>query len=157
MLAITVLILNLVVISSCDHKVLSQELIDFINSLNTTWKAGHNFPGWDEKHLHRLCGVLEGDVKLPLLEIKPFNAIPSSFDSRYQWPNCPTIREIYNQGNCGSRWVQMSTILHYHVYLFLQAVSSAHAMSDRYCTAFRTQVSISAQDLLTCCSSCGNG
>ena len=113
MLAITVLILNLVVISSCDHKVLSQELIDFINSLNTTWKAGHNFPGWDEEHLHRLCGVLEGDVKLPLLEIKPFNAIPSSFDSRYQWPNCPTIREIYNQGNCGSCWVQMSTILHY--------------------------------------------
>lgn len=31
--------------------------------------------------------------------------IPESFDAREQWPDCPTISEIRDQGSCGSCWV----------------------------------------------------
>lgn len=33
--------------------------------------------------------------------------LPKEFDSRKQWPNCPTIREIRDQGSCGSCWVNI--------------------------------------------------
>ena len=41
----------------------------------------------------------------------------------------------------------------------VQAVAAAEAMSDRICIATKgkTSVRISAQDLLTCCDSCGFG
>lgn len=41
--------------------------------------------------------------------------LPTEFDSRLQWPNCPTIREIRDQGGCGSCW----------------AFGAVEAMSDR--------------------------
>lgn len=41
--------------------------------------------------------------------------LPENFDSREQWPNCPTIREIRDQGSCGSCW----------------AFGAVEAMSDR--------------------------
>lgn len=31
--------------------------------------------------------------------------IPTEFDARIQWPYCPTIREIFEQGKCASCWV----------------------------------------------------
>jgi Papain family cysteine protease len=31
--------------------------------------------------------------------------IPENFDAREQWPDCPTIQEIRDQGSCGSCWV----------------------------------------------------
>ena len=31
--------------------------------------------------------------------------LPIYFDAREHWPNCPTIKEIRDQGNCGSCWV----------------------------------------------------
>lgn len=41
--------------------------------------------------------------------------LPESFDARTQWPNCPTIQEIRDQGSCGSCW----------------AFGAVEAMSDR--------------------------
>lgn len=32
--------------------------------------------------------------------------LPDSFDPREQWPNCPTLKQIRDQGNCGSCWVK---------------------------------------------------
>lgn len=32
--------------------------------------------------------------------------LPDSFDPRQQWPNCPTIQQIRDQGSCGSCWVR---------------------------------------------------
>jgi cathepsin B len=33
------------------------------------------------------------------------NDIPESFDAREAWPHCPTLREVRDQGSCGSCWV----------------------------------------------------
>lgn len=43
------------------------------------------------------------------------NDLPTEFDARLNWPNCPTIREIRDQGSCGSCW----------------AFGAVEAMSDR--------------------------
>lgn len=34
--------------------------------------------------------------------------LPANFDPRDQWPNCPTLKEIRDQGSCGSCWVRSS-------------------------------------------------
>lgn len=31
--------------------------------------------------------------------------IPESFDARQQWSDCPSTKEIRDQGSCGSCWV----------------------------------------------------
>lgn len=33
--------------------------------------------------------------------------IPAFFDSRTKWPNCHTITNIRDQGQCGSCWVSL--------------------------------------------------
>nr|ATU82521.1 venom C1A protease 3 [Lethocerus distinctifemur] len=126
---------------------LSDEFIDYINSLQTTWKAGRNFQK-DVKYsyLKGLMGVHPGSasVKLPVKPHEEINAeIPEEFDSRKEWPDCPTIGEIRDQASCGSCW----------------AFGAVEAMSDRICIHSKGQLNVrlSSQDLLTCCSSCGFG
>ncbi|XP_072371602.1 cathepsin B-like [Scyliorhinus torazame] len=70
--------------------------------------------------------------------------LPKNFDSREQWPDCATIKEIRDQGSCGSCW----------------AFGAVEAMSDRICiqSQGKVNVEISAEDLLSCCKAdCGNG
>ena len=69
--------------------------------------------------------------------------IPESFDARKAWPECPSIGEIRDQGNCGSCW----------------AFGATEAMSDRLCIASegKFQQDVSAEDLLACCKGCGAG
>uniref|UniRef100_A0A224XFA6 Putative cathepsin l n=1 Tax=Panstrongylus lignarius TaxID=156445 RepID=A0A224XFA6_9HEMI len=129
---------------------LSDEFIDYINSLNTTWKAGRNFhPKTSFKYLTKLMGVHPDAVlhKLPL-KSDNFDAyydgpIPEQFDSREQWRDCPTISEIRDQGSCGSCW----------------AFGAVESMSDRVCihSSGKQSVRLSAEDLVFCCDSCGFG
>lgn len=60
-----------------------------------------------------------------------------------RWPNCPTIREIRDQGSCGSCW----------------AFAAVESMSDRICihSDQKKHFHFSAENLLTCCKACGNG
>ena len=104
MLAKVLVLLALAVLGQCDPETLSQEMIDYINGLDTTWKAGPSFIGKDEKYVRRLCGALEGKMP-PVKEITPLDAIPDEFDARTKWPQCKTIGDIRDQADCGSCWV----------------------------------------------------
>jgi len=128
---------------------LSDELVDFINSAGTTWKAGKNNDGRTVRDYRRLCGVLPFDPRpLPVFfhDTRRNGAIPDNFDSRTQWPNCKSVQQIRDQGSCGSCW----------------AFGAVEAMSDRICIASKgaVQVEISAEDLVSCCGLfqlCGMG
>ena len=127
----------------------SNNLIQRINAKAKTWKAGQNFhPKTSENFLKSLMGV-HPDHHEFLPEIKPKllgleeMVFPPSFDPRDKWPECPSLRYIPDQGGCGSCW----------------AFGAVTAMSDRLCIhsngAFKKHVS--AENLLTCCYSCGYG
>lgn len=127
-------------------------IVKVVNTLNTTWKADFNFnPNYYKpSDLKHMCGVLDPaksdlkPVELPLKAQKLLvHKIPESFDSREQWPNCPSIKEVRDQGSCGSCW----------------AFGAVEAISDRICIASNgaITVDISSEDLLSCCHLCGSG
>jgi len=123
----------------------ADKMIDYINALGTTWKAGKNFANYSEAYITSLLGVAE-DNDNSLLPVKAYYAdvtIPETFDAREKWANCPTIQEIRDQGSCGSCW----------------AFGAVEAMSDRICIHSNGQqiVEISAENLLACCTACGQG
>ncbi len=125
---------------------LSDEMVDYVNNLKTTWKAEKTkFHSWDLAAFKKTLGA-RGIGEPSKLEKKRYENIadlPEEFDSRTQWPNCPTIQEIRDQGACGSCW----------------AFGAVEAMSDRVCIASQGKmvVRISAEDLTACCRACGDG
>lgn len=130
-------------------KPLSADMVNYVNSLETTWKAEVNkFHSWSLDAVKKICGVPLSHIgkpsKLkPLIHKVDVSAIPDSFDSRLQWPNCPSLQEVRDQGSCGSCW----------------AFGATEAMTDRICIQSKGSVNahISAEDLVSCCSSCGFG
>lgn len=77
---------------------------------------------------------LQKDVKLP-----------KDFDSRKQWPECPSISKVVDQGPCGGCW----------------ATAATSVAQDRYCIQNVGQENphLSYNDVLTCsdAGSCGGG
>nr|CAI5838655.1 unnamed protein product [Callosobruchus analis] len=93
---------------------LSDEFIESINRVQSTWTAGRNFhENTDVSYIKKLMGVLP-NYKNYMPPVKEHDLegmeIPDSFDAREQWPHCPTIREIRDQGSCGSCWVSRLVI-----------------------------------------------
>jgi len=131
-----------------DAPVMTEELINEINSRNdVSWVAGWNsrFDGMTVFEAKRLMGV-PADSKAylpPAKDIQPAKAIPDSFDARTAWPKCNSIGHIRDQGPCGSCW----------------AFGAVEAMSDRICISSgqTNQLELSAQDMVSCCDSCGDG
>ena len=131
-----------------------REIAEQVNSMNTTWKAT-SYAKWEGKSAEEIKVFLGSKLKTPekkqdLLSSKVTHQdklfdtpLPTHFDSRQKWPDCESIREIRDQSKCGSCW----------------AVSSAGAMSDRVCIASgqKDQRKISAADILSCCTECGDG
>ncbi|XP_053212328.1 cathepsin B-like [Panonychus citri] len=118
---------------------LSDEMINQINSLGTTWKAGQNFDGVSLNAVKRLLGVPSRSNKaskrpLRYIHHRNTNDLPESFDSRTKWPNCTSLTTIRDQGNCGSCWV----------------FSAIEAMSDRLCIHGSIDVLLSTQQMVTC-------
>ncbi|XP_055349506.1 cathepsin B-like cysteine proteinase 1 [Paramacrobiotus metropolitanus] len=78
------------------------------------------------------------------------DAVPLCFDARDKWPKCQSIREIRDQGQCGTCW----------------AVAAASVLSDRLCIASgqNDQTFVSALHLAACsspeqtgCDNCNSG
>merc|ERR1712002_652011 len=144
----TILLFGVLALASASVDPLSQDFIDKINAEGSTWKAGRNFPlGTPKSYLRRLNGVLpkpEG-YKEPVRRRRMPEGfeVPDSFDAREQWPDCPTIKEIRDQGNCGSCW----------------AVAAASTMSDRACihSEGKANFRYSTENLVACCTYCGFG
>lgn len=89
---------------------LSDEFINSINSAQSTWTAGRNFAeNIPLSYIKKLMGVLPDHQNyMPPVLIHSLEGVqlPIDFDARQQWPNCPTIQEIRDQGSCGSCWVR---------------------------------------------------
>jgi len=126
---------------------LTTEFVDKINSKQSSWTAeSSKFMSWSKRSIKRLMGVrpeyFEQHKLLTPIEHE-VNDIPTSFDARVQWPNCASIKEVRDQGSCGSCW----------------AFGAVEAMSDRVCIYSKgaTNAHISAEDLLSCCAECGYG
>jgi cathepsin B len=124
-------------------------LIREVNTKQSAWTAGVNTKfaqDTDYKYAKRLCGSLKTpeNKRLPikLHNVLPA-AIPATFDSRQQWPMCPSINEIRDQSDCGSCW----------------AFGAVEAGTDRICieTKGAKQPHLAATDLLSCCDGCGSG
>lgn len=128
---------------------LSSELVHTINAMQTTWKATpkSKFLSWSKESIQRLMGVHPNNAQvheqLEVLIHEVPKDLPENFDSRDQWPNCPTLKEVRDQGSCGSCW----------------AFGAVEAMSDRICIASNGEKNahISAEDLVSCCHTCGFG
>lgn len=131
-----------------DLKAQSDEMVEYINNLGTTWKAGHNkrMRSLSMNVIRGMMGVLPNSpVKLEVVTNEHItNDLPDEFDARKQWPQCPSISEVRDQSACGSCW----------------AVAAAAAISDRVCIGSNgnEKVDISGLDLLSCCGfRCGQG
>jgi len=130
---------------------LSDALIQHINNdIKPHWKAGRNFhPETDMGYIRSMMGALKEPkkVKLPI-QTRDLTGlrIPDNFDAREKWPNCTSLKEIRDQGGCGSCW----------------AFAATEAMTDRLCIATNgeSKFRFSAENLVSCCgilSLCGFG
>jgi len=134
----------------------ASRLVTFLinKKMNTSWVAGPTkFDEWSWSSIKRLMGVpliaVQNQHITRQLETREHDLaslkedLPDSFDSREHWPDCPTIKEIRDQGNCGSCW----------------AISAVETMSDRVCVASggKQAKHLSTEDLMDCCHSCGFG
>lgn len=120
---------------------LHEKIVQRVNKLKTTWTA---------EVYHRDIKPLLGawketeDMQLPeKTEFKINGDVPENFDLRKEYPECETLTEIRDQSKCGSCW----------------AFAAAEVMSDRLCIHSKGQLQtrVSAQNLVTCCYSCGDG
>lgn len=127
---------------------LTDKFVSEINSAQSTWTAGSTkFMKWSKQSIKRLMGVrpeyFEQHKSLTPIDHQVPAALPDSFDAREQWPNCASIKEVRDQGSCGSCW----------------AFGAVEAMTDRICIVSKgaQNFHISAEDLVACCSECGFG
>ncbi|KAG1662095.1 Cathepsin B [Nymphon striatum] len=114
---------------------LSDEYINMLNTMNSTWTAGRNFPKHTPlSHVRRLVSPKkENNVKLPVMHSEPANTIPEEFDARVHWPQCPSIGEIRDQGQCASSW----------------AFAAVETMTDRICIQSKGWIHFIKEGLVT--------
>jgi len=90
-------------VENSKRQYLTDEFINEVNAKQSTWTAGPNkFQKWSKTAIQRLMGVLPGHFeqvkRLPVVQHEIPNDLPTDFDARTQWPNCPTVSEVRDQG-----------------------------------------------------------
>jgi len=117
------------------------------NEINTGkhgWTAG--VPGKFEttEHVKQFLGAfLPGDAQYSepdVLDVASNTAVPSSFDSVENWPQCTVIANVRDQSSCGSCW----------------AFGSTSSFESRACIATGKDVKYSVEDTAFC-SDAGDG
>lgn len=131
------------------------EIINIVNSKqNKTWEAEPTYlhtkvnSNYDIiKEMTSLLGTFfelkEHITSLisPSSFLSKTYAIPDDFDLREIYPNCTSLSEVRDQSTCGACW----------------AFATTSVISDRICIHNNIDIRISALDVLSCCSNCGNG
>jgi cathepsin B len=123
-----------------------QKIADAINSDPTsTWQAEKTPSEADVAYRSRMFNLIIDEVPAEFDEQPELSVadLPENFDSRTNWKDCQSIKEIRDQSGCGSCW----------------AFGAAGAMSDRVCIASqqKDQRRVSSEDILECCKICGMG
>lgn len=88
----------------------TDELINEINSKQSSWRAGRNFyHGQPMSHIRAMPydkSFLESALKkFPVVVHDENVVIPESFDARTNWPKCKNIGMVTDQGSCIACWV----------------------------------------------------
>eukprot|EP00437_Effrenium_voratum_P033460 CAMPEP_0181461976 /NCGR_PEP_ID=MMETSP1110-20121109/34155_1 /TAXON_ID=174948 /ORGANISM="Symbiodinium sp., Strain CCMP421" /LENGTH=367 /DNA_ID=CAMNT_0023586617 /DNA_START=36 /DNA_END=1139 /DNA_ORIENTATION=- len=127
------------------QKAVTQEMIDELNSKASTWAAGENirFSGATLREAKILMGTLQDVDNTTVLPYRAPDAVvdlPEEFDWRSdaRAQNCPSLKEVRDQADCGSCW----------------AFGSVEAMTDRICIASKGEqkIHLSAEDVTSCCT-----
>jgi cathepsin B len=125
--------------------VVNARLVNKVNALATTWTAGLNegsaISGASREQIKKMLGSRKGGPKLPVKKFEATVDLPDNFDSRVNWPLCPTIQAVRDQSACGTCF----------------AFGAVEAMSDRICITLKQNVSLASGDAAFCCDSCGDG
>ena len=146
LLAFAVVQINRVYFAEEEYHTKLGRIAEEINSMNAGWKAQapSKFHKVTLEQVKSLMGTkMDKKFDFPEATFQENYVAPDSFDGRTAWPNCQSLQEIRDQSTCGSCW----------------AFGAVEAMSDRICIASnqQDQTRISAEDLLECCFSCGQG
>ena len=151
------IVFALAVLAACafaEQIAVSTSIIRDVNQKQSSWKAAHNhITRMPKSEARKLLGVDMDGLHAFSWRVQSYSAAeiaaaPETFDSREQWPDCPTMQEIRNQKHCGSCW----------------AFGAVEAMSDRICVHNHEVVRLSAEDMNSCarstfssCGSCNGG
>lgn len=121
-----------------DSNVYSEEFIQMINEVQTAWTAGANFH--QHSYVKNLFSALPmREEELPLQSVEVRTHLPENFDARRNWKRCRSVGRVKEQGNCASAWALVAT----------------GVFSDRLCVSKVSNVELSAQNVLSCCRTCG--
>jgi len=114
-------------------------IVKFINGGEFTWKAKYYdwLPNVNQDQFLGYNSKLEEKDLINLIAAETVKEkLPTSFDSRKQWPACTELFNPLNQGRCGSCW----------------AFGATKSFSDRYCvqTNGTFNIELSEQQLVSC-------
>lgn len=147
MLSISFLAINQIMKPGESYHTRLEQIAEEVNKMNAGWtaQAPSKFFQKSFSELKTMYGApsFKRQSILPLKERLSSSPAPESFDSRVAWPKCLSIQEVPDQSTCNADW----------------ALASASTMSDRLCigSGQTDQSRISAQDLIECCKTCGDG
>ena len=89
-----------------------EALVDYVNGLDTTWKATlNNFAPGVNPDIYKTGGSFdvddsENDTGIEYPSSKVLDNVPTRFDAREAWPDCSDIiSTIRDQAQCGCCWV----------------------------------------------------